>query len=167
MGPKSTRQLLYQTERGGSGRKTRGGFVWERRRPRGGGSCRKRDMRGIGVAKRERWEEGGDVVRKRVHEGGCEACIFGKRFTKKSGVNHFPNFYEGFFGQWKWFSVDHHFTKKQTPANSKIIFWKIFYNETNGAEDAIVATKSKNCAVIWWQQYECSRDRMGTPIVNT
>ena len=34
-----------------------------------------------------------------------EACVFGKWFTKKLGVNHFPNFNKGFSGQWKLFSV--------------------------------------------------------------
>ena len=34
-----------------------------------------------------------------------EACIFGKWFTKKLSVNHFPNFNKGFFGQRKLFSV--------------------------------------------------------------
>ena len=30
-----------------------------------------------------------------------EACVFGKWFTKKLGVNHFPNFNKGFSGQRK------------------------------------------------------------------
>jgi hypothetical protein len=34
-----------------------------------------------------------------------EACIFGKWFTKKLGVNHFSNFNKGFSSQRKLFSV--------------------------------------------------------------
>jgi hypothetical protein len=34
-----------------------------------------------------------------------EACVFGKWFTKKLGVNHFPNFNKRFSGHWKLFSV--------------------------------------------------------------
>ena len=160
MGPKSAQRLLYQTERGGSGRKIRGGFVWERRRP--GGVVVREIWGGLGLPSERDERRGGGVVRKIVHERGCEACIFGKRFTKKSGVNHFPNFYEGFSGQWKWFSVDHHFTKKQTPANSKIIFWKIFYNETNGAKDAICGYKIKELCYNLVATI-LSRDRMGNP----
>ena len=46
-------------------------------------------------------------MRKREQEGGrgCEACIFGKWFTKKSDVNHFSNFNKKFSGQRKGFSV--------------------------------------------------------------
>jgi hypothetical protein len=32
-----------------------------------------------------------------------EACVFGKWFTKKNFVNHFPNFNKGFSGQRKLF----------------------------------------------------------------
>jgi hypothetical protein len=41
----------------------------------------------------------------RAERVGGEACVFGKWFTKKLGVNHFPNFNKGFFGQRKLFSV--------------------------------------------------------------
>jgi hypothetical protein len=34
-----------------------------------------------------------------------EMCVFEKWFTKKLGVNHFPNFNKGFSGQRKLFSV--------------------------------------------------------------
>jgi hypothetical protein len=36
---------------------------------------------------------------------GGEACVFGKWFTKKLGVNYFSNFNKGFSGQQKLFSV--------------------------------------------------------------
>ena len=43
---------------------------------------------------------------KDIAEGvGGEACVFGKWFTKKKFVNHFPNFNKGFSGQRKLFSV--------------------------------------------------------------
>jgi hypothetical protein len=41
----------------------------------------------------------------RVEGAGGEACVFGKWFTKKLGVNHFPNFNKGFSSQRKLFSV--------------------------------------------------------------
>jgi hypothetical protein len=41
----------------------------------------------------------------RAEGAGGEACVFGKWFTKKLGVNHFSNFNEGFSGQRKLFSV--------------------------------------------------------------
>jgi hypothetical protein len=45
------------------------------------------------------------VVRKRVERAGGEVCVFGKWFTKKLGVNHFPNFNKGFSDQRKLFSI--------------------------------------------------------------
>ena len=44
-------------------------------------------------------------VKDRAEGAGGEACVFGKWFTKKLGVNHFPNFNKGFSGQRKLFSV--------------------------------------------------------------
>ena len=41
----------------------------------------------------------------RAEGAGGEACVFGKWFTKKLGVNHFPNFNKGFSSQRKLFSV--------------------------------------------------------------
>ena len=41
----------------------------------------------------------------RIEGAGGEACIFGKWFKKKLGVNHFQNFNKGFSGQWKLFSI--------------------------------------------------------------
>jgi hypothetical protein len=41
----------------------------------------------------------------REEVAGGEMCVFGKWFTKKLGVNHFPNFNKGFSGQRKLFSV--------------------------------------------------------------
>ena len=62
-----------------------------------------------------------------IAEGaGDEVCVFGKWFTKKLGVNHFPNLNKGFFGQRKLFSFEHHFTVKQTSANLKIFCKKYF-----------------------------------------
>ena len=41
----------------------------------------------------------------REEVAGGETCVFGKWFTKKLGVNHFPNFNKEFSGQRKLFSV--------------------------------------------------------------
>ena len=41
----------------------------------------------------------------RAKRAGGEACIFGKWFTKKLGVNLFPNVNKEFSGQRKLFSV--------------------------------------------------------------
>ena len=41
----------------------------------------------------------------RAKGAGGEVCVFGKWFTKKLGVNHFPNFNKGFSNQRKLFSV--------------------------------------------------------------
>jgi hypothetical protein len=41
----------------------------------------------------------------RAEGAGGEACVFGKWFMKKLGVNHFPNFNKEFSGQRKLFSV--------------------------------------------------------------
>ena len=41
----------------------------------------------------------------KVEGAGGEACVFGKWFTKKLDVNHFPNFNKGFSGQRKLFSI--------------------------------------------------------------
>ena len=60
----------------------------------------------------------------------CER-FFEKWFTKNLGVNHFLYFYIGFSGQWKLFSVWLAFYNKLNIANTKNIFRKIFYNETN------------------------------------
>ena len=40
-----------------------------------------------------------------------EACIFGKWFTKKLDLNHFPNFNKGPVNG-NYFPFDHHFTVK-------------------------------------------------------
>jgi hypothetical protein len=48
------------------------------------------------------WKIFYSVVRKieqKDRGGGGEACVFGKWFTKKLGVNHFPNFNKGFSSQ--------------------------------------------------------------------
>ena len=46
------------------------------------------------------------VVRKIEQKGRrVEACVFGKCFTKKLVVNHFPNFNKGFSGQRKLFFI--------------------------------------------------------------
>jgi hypothetical protein len=46
------------------------------------------------------------VVRKiEQKERGDETCVFEKCFTKKLGVNHFPNFNKGFSSQRKLFSI--------------------------------------------------------------
>jgi hypothetical protein len=37
-------------------------------------------------------------VKDRVEGVGGKACVFGKWFTKKLDVNHFPNFNKGFSG---------------------------------------------------------------------
>jgi hypothetical protein len=44
-------------------------------------------------------------VKDRAEKVGGEVCIFGKWFTKKNFVNHFPNFNKGFSNQRKLFSV--------------------------------------------------------------
>ena len=44
-------------------------------------------------------------MKDRARGAGGEACVFGKWFTKKLGVNHFPNFNEGFSDQRELFSV--------------------------------------------------------------
>ena len=41
----------------------------------------------------------------RTEGAGVETCVFEKWFTKKLGVNHFPNFNKGFSDQRKLFSV--------------------------------------------------------------
>ena len=61
------------------------------------------------------------------------ACIFGKWFKKKLGVNHFPNFNKGFSGQWKLFFVWPPFYSETNICKSENIFRKIFYSEINGA----------------------------------
>jgi hypothetical protein len=64
--------------------------------------CRARGLRGSGVAG-ERDEVGGGgggcCAKERVGGGSVRRAFFGKWFTKKSGVNHFPNFNKGFSGQ--------------------------------------------------------------------
>ena len=65
--------------------------------------------------------------------GGGEACIFGKWFTKKLGINYFLNFNKGFSGQRKLFSVWPPFYSETNTRKFENIFWKIFYSETNGA----------------------------------
>ena len=44
-------------------------------------------------------------VKDRAEGVGGEVCVFGKWFTNKNFVNHFPNFTKQFSGQWKLFSV--------------------------------------------------------------
>ena len=44
-------------------------------------------------------------VKDRAEGVGGEACVFGKWFTKKNFINHFPNFNKRFSGQQKLFSV--------------------------------------------------------------
>jgi hypothetical protein len=44
-------------------------------------------------------------VKDKAEGAGGEACVFGKWFTKKLDVNHFPNFNKGFSSQRKLFSV--------------------------------------------------------------
>ena len=44
-------------------------------------------------------------VKDRIEGVGVAACVFGKWFTKKKFVNHFPNFNKGFSGQRKLFSI--------------------------------------------------------------
>ena len=68
----------------------------------------------VAVLSCERDEGGGGCARESRSGGGVEAFLFGKWFTKKTGVNHFPNFNKEFFGQRKSFSV-----------------WPPFYSETN------------------------------------
>ena len=65
-----------------------------------------------------------------------EVYVFGKWFTKKLGVNHFPNFNKGFSGQRKSFSIWPPFYSETNTRKSENIFRKIFYNETNGALSA-------------------------------
>jgi hypothetical protein len=80
-------------------------------------------------------------VRKIEQKGRrSEACVFGKWFMKKLGVNHFPNFNKGFSGQWKLFSVWPPFYSETNTRKSENIFRKIFYSETNEA------SKSLDCA---------------------
>jgi hypothetical protein len=62
----------------------------------------------------------------RAERAGGEVCVFGKWFTKKLGVNHFPNFNKGFSGHENYFPFDYHFTVKQIPANLKIFSRKYF-----------------------------------------
>ena len=47
-------------------------------------------------------------VRERTEGGGGCSCVvsFGKWFTEKNFVNHFPIFYTRFSGQWKSFVFD-------------------------------------------------------------
>ena len=71
---------------------------------------------------------------KDIAEGvGGEACVFGKWFTKKKFVNHFPNFNKGFSSQRKLFSVWPPFYNETNTRKFENIFRKIFYSETNGA----------------------------------
>ena len=74
-------------------------------------------------------------VRERTEGGGGCSCVvsFGKWFTEKNFVNHFPIFYTRFSSQWKSFVFDQNFTTKQTLANTENIFRKTFYSETNRA----------------------------------
>jgi hypothetical protein len=44
-------------------------------------------------------------TKERAEGVGGETCVFEKWFTKKLGVNHFPNFNKKFSGQQKLFSV--------------------------------------------------------------
>ncbi len=58
-----------------------------------------------------------------------EEYVFGKWFTKKKIVNHFPNFNKGFSGQrnyGNYFPFDYYFIVKQTLVNLKIFFKKYF-----------------------------------------
>ena len=64
---------------------------------------------------------------------GDETCVFGKWFTKKLSVNHFPNFNKEFSGQRKLFSVWPLFYSETNTHKFENIFQKIFYSETNGA----------------------------------
>jgi hypothetical protein len=53
--------------------------------------------------------------------------------TLLKSVNHFPKFIKHFLSNGNHFSVDHYFRPYQTPENTKTIFQKLFYAETNGA----------------------------------
>ena len=53
-------------------------------------------------------------------------CVFGKWFTKKKFVNHFPNLTKDFPVNGNYFPFDYHFTTKQTPKNLKIFSGKYF-----------------------------------------
>jgi hypothetical protein len=59
-------------------------------------------------------------VKYRAEGAGGEACVFGKWFTKKLGVNHFQILTKDFPVNGNYFPFDHHFTVKQIPANLKI-----------------------------------------------
>jgi hypothetical protein len=52
------------------------------------------------------------IVRKIDQKRRGEACIFEKWFTKKLGVNNFPNFNKDFSINRNYFLFDHHFIVK-------------------------------------------------------
>ena len=89
---------------------------WQRGRRRG--SVR-RERRVGGVY----WRERGYA---RESRRGVRGVVFGKWFTKKSGLNHFPKFYKGFSGQRKWFSV-----------------WPSFYSKTNTHKSENILLRNK------------------------
>ena len=83
-----------------------------------GGQCEERDEWG-GVY----WRERGYA---RESRRGVRGVVFGKWFTKKLGLNHFPKFYKGFSGQRKWFSV-----------------WPSFYSKTNTHKSKNILLRNK------------------------
>ena len=82
-----------------------------------------------------------------------EACIFGKWFIKKLGVNHFSNFNKGFFSERKLFFVwPPFFRVKQTPTNLKIFFGKYITVKQTEPKRKIFSFALSHFPVSMWYQ---------------